>query len=126
MTHLVQDSDAQLFGQHWVTAWNARDLDAVLDHYCDDVRFTSPFVTTVTGAADATLVGLAALRSYFAAALERYDDLLFSGLTVYAGAGSLSLLYEARLDGTVREAAETRVLDGHRATEVRCHYRSPR
>ncbi len=26
----------------WIDAWNRRDIEAVLAHFADDVRFTSP------------------------------------------------------------------------------------
>lgn len=34
--------DPKAFADAWVRAWNAHDLEAVLDHFSHDVVFTSP------------------------------------------------------------------------------------
>ena len=34
--------DAKTYADQWVRAWNAHDIEAVLDHFHDDVLFTSP------------------------------------------------------------------------------------
>ena len=39
--------DAKTFPQKWVDAWNAHDIEAVLDHFGDDVLFTSPVAARV-------------------------------------------------------------------------------
>ncbi|EUA35825.1 snoaL-like domain protein [Mycobacterium xenopi 3993] len=35
------------FSRRWAAAWNARDLDAVLAFFHDDVTFASPFAAEV-------------------------------------------------------------------------------
>jgi ketosteroid isomerase-like protein len=35
-------TDPKSYADQWVRAWNARDIEAVLDHFHDDVVFTSP------------------------------------------------------------------------------------
>lgn len=83
---------AQRFAEEWYAAWNADDLDAVLDHYADDVEMVSPLVSTLTGRDDDTLVGKDALRAYF------------------VGVGSLVLHYRGA-GGNL--AAEVVFLDDH-------------
>jgi ketosteroid isomerase-like protein len=34
--------DPKSYADQWVRAWNARDIEAVLDHFHDDVVLTSP------------------------------------------------------------------------------------
>jgi ketosteroid isomerase-like protein len=34
--------DPKSYAHQWVRAWNAHDIEAVLDHFHDDVVFTSP------------------------------------------------------------------------------------
>jgi len=34
--------DPNSYAEQWVQAWNAHDIEAVLDHFSDDVVFTSP------------------------------------------------------------------------------------
>jgi ketosteroid isomerase-like protein len=39
--------DADAFAERWVRAWNGHDVEAVLDHFSDDVVFTSPVAARV-------------------------------------------------------------------------------
>ena len=34
--------EAHEFAANWISAWNRRDVDAVLEHYIDDATFVSP------------------------------------------------------------------------------------
>ncbi|MEZ5752097.1 MAG: nuclear transport factor 2 family protein, partial [Paracoccaceae bacterium] len=58
--------DAETRARDWCDAWNRRDLDAVLDHYAEDVTIRSPLVAQRVGTPDGVLQGKAALRAYFA------------------------------------------------------------
>jgi ketosteroid isomerase-like protein len=109
---------AETFARSWVAAWNAHALDAILEHYADDVVFTSPFATELVGSD--TIHGRAALRAYFAAALDRFPDLAFSQPRVVVGATSVCLLYRSVRD---LDAAETLVFDDEgRVVRVYAHY----
>ena len=69
---------AERFAERWAAAWNAHDLDRVLEHYTDDVVFSSPFIGRVLGT-DATEVrGKDALRGYWTRALELTPALHFT------------------------------------------------
>ncbi|MBX9448831.1 MAG: nuclear transport factor 2 family protein [Taibaiella sp.] len=37
------------FAQEWVNAWNTGDIEAIMRHYAEDVRFMSPFLLKNTG-----------------------------------------------------------------------------
>ena len=39
------------FEHEWIEAWNAHDIDRILLHYRDDVRFVSPIAAAVCSAA---------------------------------------------------------------------------
>ena len=39
----VTRDDAECFAADWLAAWNAHDLDAIIEHYDEDVVFSSPF-----------------------------------------------------------------------------------
>lgn len=39
--------DPASYADEWVRAWNAHDVEAVLDHFADDVVFTSPVAARV-------------------------------------------------------------------------------
>ena len=81
---------AQRFAEQWYSAWNAHDLDAILDYYADDVEMVSPLVSVLTGSDDNTIAGKEALRRYFAAGLERYPELHFEPIELFAGVDSLA------------------------------------
>ena len=114
---------AEALAEEWIAAWNAHDLDAILQHYADDVVFTSPFVARLLGAGQDTVRGKAALRDYFARALAAYPDLRFGLRAVLLGVDSLTLYY-ASVGG--RLAAEVMLLDADgRVERVLAHYTAP-
>ena len=84
-------AEADAFVARWVADWNAHDADAIAGHYEEGVGYHSPFVAALTG--QPHLVGRDAVRSYVAAALERYPALHFDPPELVAvGAGSLAFV----------------------------------
>jgi ketosteroid isomerase-like protein len=125
----LPEPEADAFVAEWMDAWNAHDLDRVLEHYADDVEYYSPFIAQMAEpggpGADGRLTGKAAVRRYFAAALERNADLHFDPPAhVAVGAGSVSFVYTSIRNLT---AVETLVFaPGTRTVATaHCHYRSP-
>jgi ketosteroid isomerase-like protein len=111
------------FAEDWIAAWNDHDVDRILAHYCDDVVFTSPFVTMHAFAADGVVHGRDALRRYFVRALSNYPDLRFEPIAVVPGVDSVALHYRS-VGG--REAIEVMELDEERRVRrVNVHYTDP-
>ncbi|HEV7790484.1 MAG TPA: nuclear transport factor 2 family protein, partial [Pseudonocardia sp.] len=54
--------EAKAFVERWVAHWNAHDLDALLEHFTEDVTFSSPAAIRVLGGGDGVVRGKAALR----------------------------------------------------------------
>jgi ketosteroid isomerase-like protein len=106
---MASEDHMQKLAADWFEAWNAHDLDRILSHYREDVVFTSPFVTALSGHADGRLLGKDALRGYFEIALERFPDLHFRRISVTVGVSSLVLNYISVEEKT---ASELLVLDG--------------
>ena len=104
----MDDERARRFAERWYAAWNAHDLEAVIEHYADDVEMTSPLAAALAGHEDGRIVGKPALRDAFAAAFVRYPDLRFEPIALFAGVDSLVLHYTS-VEG--RLAAETVFLD---------------
>ena len=128
-TTILSETDADAFVADWMEAWNDHDLDRILGHYAEDVEYYSPFIAQMAEpgrqGADGHLDGKAAVRAYFAAALERNPDLRFSPPAVVAvGAGSVCFAYTSIKNLT---AVETLVFAPGSRTVARahCHYRSP-
>lgn len=92
---MLGEARAKELAQAWVGAWNARDLDAILSHYGEDVVFSSPFVVKLTGDPSGTLRGKAALRDYFSRGLAAYPDLHFELSQVLSGVDSVTLCYRS-------------------------------
>ncbi|HEY4222641.1 MAG TPA: nuclear transport factor 2 family protein [Myxococcota bacterium] len=100
MNHAPHDqSSALAFAQTWAAAWNARDIEAVLGHFADGVRFSSAKAVTITGSG--VVDGKAALRSYWRAALERIGQLHFTVRDALwdPAAHTISIRYRAELTG---------------------------
>jgi SnoaL-like domain len=111
---------AQEFAEQWYEAWNVHDLERIVSHYREDVTFSSPFVTAITGREHGTLVGRDVLASYFARALDAFPGLRFEPLALFVGAGSVVLHYR-RVRGLL--AAETMCLDRDlRVSAAMAHY----
>jgi hypothetical protein len=110
---------AQRFADEWYAAWNGHDLDAILEHYSDDVEMVSPLVSALAGRGDDRLVGKAALRAYFAAGLEKYPQLHFEPIALFVGVDSLVLHYR----GATGNLAEVVLLDHEdKVTRYFAHY----
>ncbi len=91
------------FGAQWISHWNARDAEAVLAQYADDVVFTSPPALRVVPSSGGTVRGKDALRRYWARALEANPDLHFQLVGVCAGINTIVLQYRNQLGGLVSE-----------------------
>jgi hypothetical protein len=94
------------FVQSWISAWNRHDFDAVLTHYNDSVKFTSPKAQQVVG--KSTIEGKDALRRYWSKGMETFPDLLFE-LDHWIWdeqRHELVIVYSARLGGTVSRVCE--------------------
>lgn len=90
---LPHSKQPRQFAEHWVDAWNRRDLDAVLAHFHDDFEFSSPFIRQFAGEPSGKLVGKHAVRAYWQTALSQLPDLHFELVDVLVGVDCLSILY---------------------------------
>lgn len=118
----MEGTAAREFAREWYAAWNAHDLDRMLDHYADEVEMCSPLVAGLAGRADGRIVGKDALRAYFAAALEAYPSLRFEPLGLFVGVDSLVLHY---ISVNGRPSAEVVFLDDEgKIARYLAHYAS--
>ncbi len=110
--------DPAHFAAQWISHWNARDAEAVLAQYADDVVFTSPTALRLVPHTGGTVRGKDALRSYWTRALEANPDLHFLLVGVYAGIDTIVVQYRNQLGGLVSEVLIFRnglVAEGHAA-----------
>ena len=94
---------AEAFAEIWITHWNARDLDAILSHYSEDIVFHSPRIAQVMGDDRALVSGKPALRDYWRRALEASPDLHFEHELVFTGSDALTILYRNQRGQRVTE-----------------------
>jgi len=99
-------AEAERYAQRWIADWNARDLDAVLAHFDDEVVFSSPRALAVVGVP--TVRGKAALRAYWTKALGAIRSLRFSldRIAFDPATSELAIFYDRAVDGRVDRAAE--------------------
>lgn len=98
--------EAVAFAKAWAAAWNERAVERVLDHFSEDVTFTSPTALAVVGTP--TVRGKAALRAYWNTALGRLRSLHFTFDRVLwdADTRELAILYVSDIDGRTKRVSE--------------------
>ena len=99
---------AAAFAESWYAAWNAHDLAAIMSHYAESIRHSSPFIKRYNGTDDLALEGKAAVEDYFGRALQRNPTLRFDPLHVATGLETVNLVYR-RMTGDL--AAEVFFVD---------------
>ena len=90
---MLEETQVRELARHWVEAWNAHDLDAIMAHYAESVVLVSPVAIRLLGNPSGIVSGKDALRSYFALGLKAYPQLRFDLLDVMWGLSSVVLYY---------------------------------
>jgi len=94
---------AQEFAYNWINAWNRRDLQSVLDHYAEEIDFSSPLARKLGAGEHGHILGKQRLASYWIQALAGISELRLSLEDVLLGTDSLTLRYS----GPAGRATET-------------------
>lgn len=109
------------FAHEWLNAWNTHDLEAILEHYAEEVVFYSPFIQKINNDPSGRIQGKEGLRAYFGKALQVYTDLHFELYHVLEGVRSVVLYYKSVGN---RLAAEMMLLnEAGKVVEVKAHYK---
>jgi SnoaL-like domain len=94
--------DPKSHADRWVRAWNAHDVEAVLDNStttsCSPRRWPRAWCPRV-----GVVRGKAALREYWTAALAKQPDLQFEVIGVYRGESTLVINYRNHRGELVNE-----------------------
>jgi hypothetical protein len=107
----------------WIAAWNAHDLDAILDHYADSVVFQADTVASRWGRADGVLHGTVELREHFRRGLEMVPQLKFELEDVFTSPDGYAVLYRRENGNRVIEVVT--LDDSGRAKNARAYYARP-
>ena len=108
--------DPVAFSQQWVNAWNAHDVESILQHFAENVVFTSPVAATLLPETGGVIRGKSALRDYWTRALRRFVNLRFVVEGVYAGIDTVVIAYRNQDDGLVSEVlrfSDGLIVEGH-------------
>jgi hypothetical protein len=89
---MLTKEEAHKLAEHWVTAWNAHDLDKIMAHYEDDVELISPVAAQLLNKPEGKVVGKANLSAYFQKGLEVYPNLQFNLKDIMWGLNSVVLI----------------------------------
>ena len=101
----MTEQEAQDLAHHWVAAWNAHDLEAIMSHYDDAVDLISPVAARLLGT-DGRVVGKSNLREYFQRGLDAYPNLHFELKEGLCGVQSIVLYYTNQNDRRTAESME--------------------
>jgi ketosteroid isomerase-like protein len=99
----MDSAAANTFVANWLRAWNDHDLEPILNHFADDVVFTSPVAGQLVPGSDGVIQGRTALRAYWQEGLRRIPDLRFEVVGVYLGVDTLVINYRNQRGGLVSE-----------------------
>ncbi|WP_371785658.1 YybH family protein [Streptosporangium subroseum] len=112
--------DLRAHADAWLAAWKARDLDAIMACYAEDIDFAASTVVRRWGRTDGRLRGRVELRRHFELGLELAPDLTFTEEALLASPGGYALLYRRENGNRVLDVVE---LDEHgHAARVRAFY----
>jgi hypothetical protein len=112
----MEPTEAREFVQHWLAAWNAHDVDAVIAHFADDVTFTSPIAARIVAGSEGVIRGKPALHAYWSEGVRLIPDLHFELVGTYTGIDTLVINYRNQNGGLVNEVLRfggPLVVEGH-------------
>src|SRR5215208_240494 len=98
--------EAHEFAANWISAWNRRDVDAVLEHYIDDATFVSPKAVGFVG--KPVVHGKKALSEYWKVASRKIEVIEFKldHIVWDSYSNELVIFYEANVNGVCSRACE--------------------
>ena len=103
---MMTRDQAAAFAAQWAADWNERAIERVLEHFDENVVFTSPTAMAVVGVG--TVRGKEALRAYWIQALGRITSLQFTVDRVVwdPGTQELAIIYISEIDGKAKRVSE--------------------
>lgn len=110
---MMEEATARMLASHWEKGWNTPDLEVIMGPLAENVVFSSPFVTVMTGDPNRnSVVGYDSVRAYMGDALERAGEVRYTLRGTLLGADSAVLVYSFRLpDGEERNGADFMQVD---------------
>ncbi|WP_247234061.1 nuclear transport factor 2 family protein [Telluribacter sp. SYSU D00476] len=116
----MTEEQANQFAEHWINSWNSHDLDAIMEHYSNEVEFHSPMITLLKVNDQGLITNKDDLKSYFRIGLNAFPDLHFRLHNVFTGVNTVVLYYTSVNGRKVTEVFE--MDDEGKARRVLCNY----
>lgn len=88
------------FAREWVNAWNANDLERILDHYDDEIVLISPVALKLLNNAEGVVRGKSALREYFLRGIQAFPNRRFDLIDVLWGVETIVVYYGNNVRGS--------------------------
>jgi len=104
MPHTILEM--RVLAERWIGAWNARDLDRIMEHYAADIEFEANTVVRRWQKPDGKLRGLSELRDHFRLGLELCPHLHFEIEDVFSAPSGYAVLYRRENDNRVLDVVE--------------------
>jgi ketosteroid isomerase-like protein len=98
--------EAVEYSRQWTDAWNRLDVEEVLEHFDNDVVFSSPKALEAVGVP--TVRGKRAIRDYWMLALQPVKSLRFTVVRVIwdPDTSELAIIYDREVNGRDDRASE--------------------
>lgn len=106
--------EAREIAEKWCEAWTNGELNSVMEHYAEDVKFSSPTVIKRLGIASGWIEGKAQLREHFSVGIKA-PNLRFEFVDVLLGVGGMCVVYRRETGALVVDTVE---LDNDRKGKV--------
>lgn len=102
----ITRENLEAFAARWAEAWNRRDVSSVLEHFHEDIVFTSPTALAVVGSP--IIRGKQMLREYWTTALAGSTSLRFTVDYVLwdPERRELAIIYTSDIDGRTKRVSE--------------------
>lgn len=101
----MNSQEARQSAQEWCDAWTNGDLDRVMEHYAEDVRFSSPTVIKRLGISSGWIEGKEQLRKHFSVGIKA-PNLRFDLIDVLLGVDGMCIVYRRETGVLVVDVVE--------------------
>jgi hypothetical protein len=122
---MIDQATVKRLERHWEDGWKAYDLETITAPFGDNIVFSSPFVSRLTGDPEqTTITGHQAMRAYVAESLRRVPGMSITLDSTYVGTESVILMHTIRLpDGMQVSGADfMRVDEDGIVVDYRSHF----
>jgi hypothetical protein len=116
----MTQEQALQFANEWISAFNAHNLSAILEHYADELEFYSPFIPLLKFNESGCITTKRDLERYFGVGLRTYPELHFTLHNVFVGIDTLVIYYTSVNGRLASEVFHLNKLG--KAEKVFCHY----